>query len=111
MIPKTTVHYDWFDDIQPALAKYMNIDENYFRDYHLVVGGTYKDFWHVMLDIIELRGNDSFEYLFWEPDDEEGKEKLREKFGSWIDPLLIALNQLKRDYDQDDKGILIWFSW
>ena len=41
-------YYNW-SDIQTEICKEMGIDEKYFRDYHKLVGGKYKDFWHEWL--------------------------------------------------------------
>lgn len=49
--PKTVVEYDWFD-IQQEICKRMGIEEKHFRRYHELVGGDYKDLWHVCLDSV-----------------------------------------------------------
>ena len=41
-------YYNW-SDIQTEVCKEMGIDEEYFRDYHKLVGGKYKDLWHEWL--------------------------------------------------------------
>ena len=51
-IPSRTVQvFDWFD-IQTAICDEMQINESYFRDYHKLVGGEYKDLWHVAMQSI-----------------------------------------------------------
>lgn len=44
--------FDWFD-IQKEICKEMGIEEQYFRDYHKLVGGEYKDLWHIWLEYFE----------------------------------------------------------
>lgn len=40
--------YQW-SDIKSEICKEMKIDEEYFRDYHKIIGGEYKDLWHEWL--------------------------------------------------------------
>jgi len=44
--------FDWFD-IQKEICKEMDIEEKYFRDYHKLVGGEYKDLWHIWLEYFQ----------------------------------------------------------
>jgi hypothetical protein len=44
--------FDWFD-IQKEICKEMGIEEKYFRDYHKLVGGEYKDLWHIWLEYFQ----------------------------------------------------------
>jgi hypothetical protein len=48
----TVEFYDWFD-IQKEICKEMGIEEQYFRDYHKLVGGEYKDLWHIWLEYFQ----------------------------------------------------------
>lgn len=48
----TVEYYEWFD-IQKEICKEMGIEEEYFRDYHKVVGGEYKDCWHIWLEYFQ----------------------------------------------------------
>jgi hypothetical protein len=41
-----------YEDIQKFLCEKMNITELEFRDFHEVVGGDYKDFWHIWLGLV-----------------------------------------------------------
>ena len=43
-----------YKDIQKFLCEKMNITELEFRDFHEVVGGGYKDFWHVWLKLVYM---------------------------------------------------------
>ena len=44
--------FDW-NEIQKEICEEMGIDEKYFRDYHKVVGGEYKDLWHIWLEYFQ----------------------------------------------------------
>lgn len=46
---KNVEYFEW-RDIKSQICKEMAIDEKYFRDYHKVIGGSYKDLWHVWLE-------------------------------------------------------------
>jgi hypothetical protein len=48
----TVEYYDW-SDIQKEICKEMGIEEEHFRDYHKVVGGEYKDCWHIWLEYFQ----------------------------------------------------------
>jgi hypothetical protein len=52
MNKQTVEYYDWFD-IQKEICKEMGIEEQYFRDYHKLVGGEYKDLWHFWLEYFD----------------------------------------------------------
>ena len=46
MESKEIKFFEW-KDIQSEICKEMNIDEQYFRDYHKIIGGDYKDLWQI----------------------------------------------------------------
>lgn len=48
----TIEYYNWFD-IQKEICKEMNIEEKFFRDYHKLIGGEYKDLWHIWMEYFE----------------------------------------------------------
>jgi len=48
----TVEYFDWFD-IQKEICKEMGIEEKHFRDYHKLVGGEYKDCWHIWLEYFD----------------------------------------------------------
>ena len=58
MKSKQIEYYEWHD-IKIAICKEMGIEETYFRDYHLVVGGEYKDCWHIWLNYFDDVKNDT----------------------------------------------------
>lgn len=109
--PKMTPVYDW-NDIQDELCVLMGIDKKLFRDYHEVVGGECKDFWHVALESIvpDYMANGTTvtmwpSYEGWFND---------EKFigeNEWKQVMLKAWNQLCDKIDPDDNGIEVRFAW
>lgn len=107
---KQVIVYDWFE-IQDDLCRIMEIPTNKFRDYHDVVGGDYKDFWHVCLDTIvpDTMSNGSIVTMFHcgEADDWfEGDDV-------WKNKVLQAWNVFYNSVDtgQTDSGICVDFSW
>lgn len=116
MKPKQVEYYD-YDEVEKKLCEYMDIEQKYFRDYHLLVGGEYKDCWHVLLDVWEgsFKGNDSY-FTIWsdasDADDLEYWDYFLERHPQyeWATPLLLALNKLHLEYGNDDR-ITIWISW
>ena len=43
------LHYFNWSDIQAEICKEMNIKPEFFRKYHKLIGGNYKDLWHEWL--------------------------------------------------------------
>lgn len=107
--PKTIQYYNWFD-IQKQLCVLMQIDETYFRNYHELVGGDYKDFWHVCLDSIvpDTMTNDSYVWMWAETLETYLEEYMTE---DWQKPLFEAWDKFMSDADPTDNGILVHFSW
>lgn len=63
MINKHTIEYYEYNDIKKELCDYMWITTSQFRSYHEVVGGDYKDLWHVRIEYFTV-ANDTYQ-LFW----------------------------------------------
>lgn len=100
--------YNW-NDIVKELCHIMNIPEDKFRDYHEIVGGQYKDFWHVCLENIipESMSNRTIVTMYaWEGDEFTGEEE-------WKNVVLNAWNQFYDEADEEktDSGILVDFWW
>jgi hypothetical protein len=100
--------YDWFA-IQEELSNIMGIPDDKFREYHKIVGGEYKDFWHVCLDSIipDAMHNDSIVTMYYYDDETrfEGEDE-------WKNKVLQAWNKFYKSID-DSKyaGIYVQFSW
>lgn len=102
--PITTVTYDWFD-IQTELCDIMEIPEDKFRDYHKIVGGKYKDFWHVCLESIipdQMSNYTTVTMYEFEGELFEGDEE-------WKNRVLEAWNTFMKSINADN--IYVNFSW
>ncbi len=109
MLEKQTLnYYDW-NDIQEFLSAKMNIDNKNFRDYHNIVGGAYKDFWHVWLDIVynDVQ-NDSYK-KYWFDMILDKKSETIEQYGEWVSVLFDAFESLQKEVD--DEKITILYCW
>lgn len=105
---KTVTVYNWFD-IQDEICRMMGIPKDKFRDYHKIVGGDYKDFWHVALDSVvpENMQNGSIVTMF----PHEDIEYSIEEHGEWARPFFEAYGKLMDELDPDFNGVLVNFSW
>ena len=110
MIKSTKIDlYDWHFDIVPELCRIMESSEDRFRDYHELVGGEYKDFWHVCIETIvpDNMCNDSIVRMYsanekwYEADDEKWKNKVLQ---AWNTLYLANINE-------QDNGMYVEFSW
>lgn len=127
MNPKSTTYYDWFEDIQPCLAKNIGITYDQFREYHKVVHPGYNDikgydrryydFWHVWLEFWGERvRNDSYDTAWFQDADYDEEwayfyETAIEKYGEWATKLVDAVRQMVREHGMADKEIIIRYSW
>jgi hypothetical protein len=50
---KQTLEYFEWNDIRLEICKEMGIDVKYFRYYNNLIGGEYKDLWHIWLDYFQ----------------------------------------------------------
>lgn len=85
----------------------MNIDEKYFRDYHELIGGEYKDLWHEWLKYFDDVKNDTIVY-------NDLGEKFESKMGwikkdgkDWLKPFIIAVYKVWDDYNIE----YVKYSW
>jgi hypothetical protein len=105
---KTLIYYD-FSDIEKFICQELGIEQKFFRDYHKVIGGSYKDFWHVWLslhyDDIE---NGSYENLWFDMVYDRLSE-LKERYGDWIVVLEPVLKKLEQEAEED--YIIIHYWW
>lgn len=109
MIEAKTLTYYQFDDVQKYICVELGIEMNQFRDYHKVVGGKYKDFWHVWLDLHygEIT-NGSYVSLWFDCIPDRLKE-LESQYGDWILVLVPVLEKLEQEVDSD--SIIIHYWW
>ena len=117
---KSIILYDW-NDIEKEICKVMGIAEDCFRDYHKVVGGEYKDLWHVALDLIipDNLSNDTIVYL--RPFDykliidySEGSVLMNyvKGYGEWVIPFIEAYQKVILELNgNSDNSVVVEFSW
>lgn len=96
MQSKTLTYYDW-EDVRQFLCDAMGISEEHWRSYHKLVGGDYKDFWHVWLSIDDDNlSNDSYTTVYL--DDIDGiMDYILEQHGTWVEALRPALYKLAEE--------------
>jgi len=125
--PQLLETYDWFEQIEPALFRHMNIEKQYFRQFHkhpdfnkytfkneFPANDIYADFWQVILreEVLRLHSNDSYARLS-SLDSEYCKNKMIEKYGTWVNRLIDGVNALyiEQKWDKKDEPVWIWVSW
>ena len=107
MKSKTITYYD-MEDIKKAICIEMDIDFKYFRCYHELVGGKYKDLWHEWLDHIDDRFiNDTIVSCSYVDDWEDTPSEdclanLRED-DKWVIPFINAVYVVMKKYDKRGK--------
>jgi hypothetical protein len=104
-MPKQLLVYNW-EEIETLLCQEMQIDPKYFRDYHELVGGEYKDFWLVALRwlVPEHVANGTVVTMYSIPENHE-REQL------WEQLLFDAYIKVMQKIDPEDKGVSVEFSW
>lgn len=107
-MPKNVLVYDWFE-IQEMICQEMQIDEEYFRDYHKLVGGGYKDLWHEALDSIipDSMHNDSTVTVFALYDEDWYLKNKPE----WTWEFYKAVVKVFDKIDPKQDGVEVNFSW
>lgn len=103
MLQKQILEYYYWDDIEEFLCEKMGISQDKFRNYHDVVGGDYKDFWHVWLKLVwDDVFNGKISTVFFDMIlDEETQEDIKNEFGDWINPLFLALKELETEIGEE----------
>jgi hypothetical protein len=105
---KTTIDYvDWLD-IQKEICKEMGIEEKFFRYYHKVVGGEYKDLWHIWLEYFDSEvTNDTIVFNDCDERMDIKIEWITEEGDEWAIPFVEAVYKI---WDKFEIGY-IKYSW
>lgn len=108
---KNIVVYDWFD-IEQEICSIMAILTNKFRNYHDIVGGDYKDLWHVALKSVvpDSMANDTIVTMFGLESDDEISYFISEH-GEWTESFFHAYKKLFDQLDPNFNGVKVNFSW
>lgn len=100
---KTLSYYDW-DDIEAHLCDKMGIRLDQFRDYHEVVGGGYKDWWHVWLKLVsDDVVNDSVKHVYGCVLDWDGAVN---QYGDWVLSIKPYIDEII-----GESSIYVYYSW
>lgn len=104
---ETVTVYNWCD-IQNQICDVMGISRDKFRDYHEIVGGDYKDLWHVALNsVVPDNMSNGVVVTMWPLDDIEWVVKRIQE--EWARPFFEAYNTVMQELN--DNGVLVSFSW
>jgi len=109
-IKVSTLEYIHFNDIEEFICKELGIERKYFRDYHEVIGGKYKDLWHVWMSLNYDNVSNGAYVAIWLDmvlDNLDSERMLRE-YGDWIECLRKPLEKLQ---EQLGDSIVVYYSW
>lgn len=107
MEKQTLEYFDW-DDVEKYICDKLGIVPAQFRDYPIVVGGDYKDLWHVWLTInFEEIRNGSYTKT-WLDDIDRIFERLIKEYGEWVECLRPILNDMREEFGDE---LMIHYSW
>lgn len=107
MKSQTVEYFNWFD-IKKEICKEMGIDEQYFRDYHKLVGGEYKDLWHIWLEYFEsIPNNDTIVFNDLGEMMEYKVEMVTEEGDEWSIPFIEAVYKVWDKFEIE----YIKYSW
>lgn len=107
MESKTITFFDW-SDIQKEICNEMGIEEKYFRDYHQLIGGDYKDLWHAWMEYFESEVNNGAVVFNDVGESIESKiEWIKGDGKDWLEPFVLAVYKV-----WDDNNIeYVQYSW
>ena len=109
MLKPRVLNYYCFDDVKKFICQELGIEQKFFRDYHKVIGGSYKDFWHVWLSLhYDEIENGSYRELYFDTAYDRLSE-LKERYGEWIMVLSPVLKKLEEQTEED--YITIYYFW
>lgn len=109
-IKVSTLKYVDFDDIKEFICKELGIGQGYFRDYHGIIGGAYKDLWHVWQGLVYDNVSNGTYATVWLSmmQDALSSERMLHNYGDWIECLRKPLEKLREQLGDD---ILVYYSW
>lgn len=96
MESKKIKYFEWVD-IQREICKEMKIDEKYFRDYHKLIGGDYKDLWHEWMEYFDEVSKDVIRYNDLSESIDSKLEWVREDGKEWLESFIKAVYKVWDD--------------
>ena len=110
IIKVSTLEHVDFNDIEEFICKELGIESKYFRDYHKIIGGKYKDLWHVWMSLNYDNVSNGTYVTVWLSmmQDALDSERMLRDYGDWIECLRKPLEKLQ---DQLGDDIVVYYSW
>lgn len=101
-------NYFLWNDIKKEICIEMEIEEEYFRDYHKLIGGSYKDLWHEWLNYFDSDvRNDTITSCDLGEIIESKLEWIRGDRKEWLEPFVRAVYKIWDKYNIEN----IKYSW
>ena len=112
-IKVSTLEYVDYNDIEEFICKELGIERKYFRDYHKatilengihkVIGGKYKDLWHVWTSLNYDNVSNGTYVTVWLSmmQDALDSERMLRDYGDWIECLRKPLEKLQDQLGDD----------
>lgn len=107
MLESTSEPEYFWTDILEELCKEMGITNEQFDKYHEIVGGNYKNFWHLWLELTEVYNNTTT--TFWFDDLRHVRNEKVKIYGDWVNVLFDAIEQVFNEVSED--YVNIHYSW
>jgi hypothetical protein len=99
MKSKTIQVFNW-KDIKSDICREMGIEEKYFRDYHKLIGGDYKDLWHEWMNYFNSEfTNDTIKNVELGERLDCKIEWITEDGKEWLEPFVTAVYKIWDDND------------
>ncbi len=96
MESKEVKYFEW-KDIQKQICIEMDINEEYFRDYHKLIGGDYKDLWNEWMNYFDEVTNDTIKYNDLDECMESKLEGIMEDGKEWLESFVKAVYKVWDD--------------
>jgi hypothetical protein len=96
MESKVIEYFEWID-IKSEICKEMGIDNKYFRDYHKLIGGEYKDLWHEWMNYFDQVTKDTIVRNDLGECMGSKLEWIKEDNKEWLEPFVKAVYKVWDD--------------
>lgn len=106
-IQKQTLEYFEWVDVEKYICDELGIETSQFRDYNEVVGGGYKDLWHVWMTINQDNIS-NYSYIALYLDDIDNLMEQIAKYGEWVECLRPVLVKLREEIGD---SATIYYDW
>ncbi len=94
---KEIKYFEW-KDIKKQICIEMNINEEYFRNYHKLIGGGYKDLWYEWINYFDQEvSNDTIKYNDLDECIESKLECIKLDGKEWLESFIKAVYKVWED--------------